>query len=81
MGGCVPDSWKWEVMFPIEKKNEGTVRIKKHRPIMLIEAYRKACTGFLIKRTRKVWDKNQAIRPCNSGFAQGVSTMEPIMKL
>ena len=79
-GGSIPDSWKREVMFPIEKI-EGTVKIEKHRPIMLIEACRKACTGILIKRIRKVWDKNQAISPCNSGFARGVSTMEPIMKL
>ena len=36
-GGCVPDSRKREGMFPIEKI-EGTVKIEKHRPIMLIEA-------------------------------------------
>ena len=77
--GCVPGSWKREVMFPIEKI-EGTVRIEKHRPIMLIEACRNAYTGVLIKRTRKVWDKNQAISPCNTGFARGVSTVEPIIK-
>ena len=62
-GGCVPDSWKREVMIPIEKIEE-MVRIEKHRPIMLIEACRKACTGILIKLTHKVWDKNQAISPC-----------------
>ena len=67
-------------MFPIGKI-EGVVKIEKHRPIMLIEACRKACTGILIKGIRKVWDKNQAISPCNSGFSSGVSTMEPIMKL
>ena len=78
-GGCAPDSWKREVMFPIEKV-EGAVRIEKYRPIMIVEAYRKACTGIIIKRTRKVWDKNQAISLCNSGFARGVSTVEPIMK-
>ena len=50
---------------------------------MLIEACRKTCTGILIKRIRKVWDKNQAIGPCpcNTGFARGVLTVEPIMKL
>ena len=45
---------------------------------MLIEAYMKACTGILIRRIRKVWDKNQAIIPCNSGFARGVPTMKPM---
>ena len=40
-------------MFPIEKI-EGTVKIEKHRTIMLIEACRKACTGILIERIRKV---------------------------
>ncbi len=79
-GGCIPDSWKREVMFPIEKI-EGTIRIEKHRPIMLIEACRKACTGILIKRISKVWDQHKAISASNSGFARGVSTMEPIMKL
>ena len=79
-GGCVPDSWKQEVMSPTEKI-EGTVSIEKHHPIILIETCRKACTGILIKRIRKVWDKNQAISMCNSGFARGVSTMAPIMKL
>ena len=70
-GGHVPD-----------RKIEGTVEIEQHCPIMLIEACRKkACTGILIKRIRTVWDKNQAISPCNSGFARGVSTIEPIMKL
>ena len=48
---------------------------------MLIGACRKARTGVLIKRIRKVWDKNQAISPCNTGFARGVLTAEPIMKL
>ena len=52
-GTCVPDSWKREVMFPVEKI-EGTIQIEKHRPIMLIEAYRKARTGILIKRVRRV---------------------------
>ena len=79
-GGCMPGSWKREVMFPIEKI-EGTLKIEKHRSIMLIEACRKGCMGILIKRIGKVWDQNQAISPCNSGFARGVSTMEPIMKL
>ena len=51
-------------MFPIEKI-EGATRIEKHRPIMLIEACRKACTGILIKRIWKVWDSNQAMSPCN----------------
>ena len=69
-----------EVMFLI-KKIEGTVKIEKHCPIILIEVCRKTCAGVLIKRTRKVWDKNQAISPRNSGFARGVSTMIPIMKL
>ena len=44
-GGCVPDSWKREVIFPIEKI-EGAAKIEKHRPIMLIGACRKACTGI-----------------------------------
>ena len=79
-GGRVPDSRKREVIFPIETI-EGTVKIEKHRPIMLIETCSKACTGTLIKRTREVWDKNQAISPCNSGFTREVSTMEPVMKL
>ncbi len=79
-GGCVPDSWKREVMFPTEKI-AGRIWIEKHRPIMLIEACRKACTGILIKRIRKVWDANTAISPCNTGFARDVSTVEPIMKL
>ena len=47
---------------------------------MLIGACRKACTGILIKRIRKVWDANNAISPCNTGFAKDVSTVEPIMK-
>ena len=67
-------------MFPIGKIG-GTVKIEKHRHIMPIGACRKACTGIIIKRIRKVWDKNQAISPCNSGFArggEGVSTTEPI---
>ena len=51
-GGCVPVSWKLEVMFPIEKI-EGAVKIEKHRPIMLIEVCRKAYTGILIKMIRK----------------------------
>ena len=70
-------------MFPIEKI-EGTVRIENHRPIMLIEACTKACTGIygvLIKRISKVWDKNQAISPRNTGLARGASTVKPIMKL
>ena len=56
-GGCVPDSWKRRVMSPIENI-EGTVKIEKDRHIMLIEACREACIGILIKRIRKVWDKN-----------------------
>ena len=78
-GGCIPDSWKREAMLPIEKI-EGVVKIEKHRPIMLIKACRKAYTGILIKRIRKVWDTNQAISPCNLGFAIGASTVEPITK-
>ena len=30
---------------------------------------------------REVRDSNQAISPCNSGFAKGASTVEPITKL
>ena len=67
-------------MLPIEKV-EGTEKIEKLRPIILIEVCRKACTGILIKRVRKVRDANNAIRSCNSGFARRVSTVEPIMKL
>ena len=52
-GGCVPNSWKREVMFPTEKV-AGTENIEEHRPIMIIEACRKAYTGTLIKRVRKV---------------------------
>ena len=80
-GWCVSGSWKREAMFPIERI-EGTVKIEKHRPIMLIGACREACTGILIKRIRKVWDKNQAISLYSSGFAKGGSSeMEPVMKL
>ena len=58
-------------MFLIEKI-EGVVKIEKHRPIMLIDACRKACTGILIKRIRRVWDKNQAISPSlQLGICQG----------
>ena len=76
VGGCVPGSWKREVMFPVEKI-EGTAKIEKHRPIMLIAACRKACTWILIKRIRIVWDKNKAISPCNSGFARGSPRWSP----
>ena len=75
-GGCVPGSWKREIMFPIEKIG-GTVKIEKHSPIMLIEASKKACIGILIKRIRKVWDKNKAISSCNSGFARGCPRWSP----
>ena len=37
----IPTSWKREAMFPIEK-TERAVKIEKQRPIMLIEARRKA---------------------------------------
>ena len=57
-GGCIPDSWKRGVIFPIENI-EGVVMIEKHRPIMLIAACKKAYIGILIKRTRKVWDKTR----------------------
>ena len=67
-------------MSPIEKV-KGTETIGKHRPIMLTEACREACIGILIKSVRKVWDANNAISSCNSGFAPGVSTVESIMKL
>ena len=79
-GGCVSGSWKREIMFPIENV-EGTEKIERHRPIMLIEAYRNACTGILMKRVRKVWDTNNTIRSCNSGFARGASTAESITTL
>ena len=61
-------------MFPAEKI-AGKEKVEKHRPIMLIEACRKACTSIFIKRIRKVWDANNAISSCNTGFASGVSTM------
>ena len=51
-GGCIPDSWKREVMFPIEKI-EGTVRIEKLRPIMLIEACKKSSIGSLSNGSEK----------------------------
>ena len=79
-GGCIPDSWEREVMFPIEKIEEAA-KIEKHRPIMLTEADRNACTGILIKQIRRVWDGNQAINPRNSGFARGASAVEPIITL
>ena len=78
--GRIPGSWKREIMFPIGKA-EGTETIEKHWPVMLIEARRGACTGIIIKRIRKVWDANNATSLCNFGFARGVSTVEPIMKL
>ena len=79
-GDCVPDSWKREVMFPTEKV-AGAEKIDKHRPIMLIEACRKACTWVLIKRVRKVWGADKATGASNTGFARDVPTVEPIMKL
>ena len=79
-GGCIPDSWKRGIKFPTDKV-EGTEKVGKYRPIMVVEACRKARTGTLIKRIRKVWDPNNAISPCNTWFARGVSTIEPIMKL
>ena len=69
-GGCIPDSWKLEIIFPIEKV-EGTEKVEKHRPTMLTDACRKAYTVILIKKVRKVWDTNKAISSCNSGFARG----------
>ena len=67
-------------MFPTEKV-AGTKKIEKHRPIMLTEACREACTGILIKRVQNVWDAHKSICSCNTGFARNVSTVEPIMKL
>ena len=79
-GGPIPEYWKKEVMFPTEKI-PGTIKIEKHRPIMLLEVLRKACTGFMVQRLRKTWTKHHIISGKNTGFTSKKSTAEPILKL
>ena len=55
-------------------KGGSDINLANHRPLVLIEVFRKVFTSVIIGRMRGDWNRSQVLDSCNPGFQAGRTT-------
>ena len=72
-----PRAWHVD---PIHYAHKGgsAISLANHRPLALIEVFRKVFTSAIIDRMRRDWNRLQVLASCNPGFQAGRTTANAI---
>jgi ribonuclease HI len=77
----IPDSWKMAVVKPILKANKDKNDIASYRPISLTNTISKIMEKMVVYRLNWYLEKNNLLKPTQSGFRKMCSTSDPIIRL
>ena len=59
-------------------KGGSDISLPNHRPLALVEVFRKVLTSVIIGRMRRDWDRLRVLDSCNPGFHAGRTTANSI---
>ena len=70
-------TWKESAMVLIPKE-VGSKRLKKQRPICMLEVLRNACVGDVVRRVSRVWEREGALYDNQHAFQRAKGTEGPL---
>ena len=71
------NTWKESAMVLIPKE-VGSKRLKKQRPICMLEVLRNACVGDVVRRVSRVWEREGALYDNQHAFQRAKGTEGPL---
>ena len=72
-----PRAWHVDLVYYVHKGGSDS-SLSNHRPLALIEVFRKVFTSVIIGRMRRDWDRLQVLDSYNPGFPAGRTTANVI---
>ena len=72
-----PRAWHVDLVHYVHKGGSD-ISLANHRPLALIEVFRKVFTSVVIGRMRRDWNRLQVLDSCNPGFQAGRTTANAI---
>ena len=72
-----PRAWHVDLVHYVHKGGSD-ISLANHRPLALIEVFRKVFTSVVIDRMRRDWNRLQVLDSCNPGFQAGRTTANAI---
>ena len=72
-----PRAWHVDLVHYV-RKGGSDISLANHRPLALIEVFRKVFTSVVIDRMRRDWNRLQVPDSCNPGFQAGRTTANAI---
>ena len=72
-----PRAWHVDLAHYVHKGGSD-ISLANHRPLALIEVFRKVFTSVVIGRMRRDWNRLQVLDSCNPGFQAGRTTANAI---
>jgi len=79
--GKIPNSWKHSVVIPIHKKDKPKSEPQSYRPIALTSALCKLMEKMISNRLSWFMERNNLFNNRQSGFRNGRSTIDQIIRL
>ena len=72
-----PRAWHVDLVHYVHKGGSD-ISLSNHRPLALVEVFRKVFTSVIIDRMRRDWNRLQVLDSCNPGFHAGRTTANSI---
>ena len=79
--GAVPNNWKHSIVLPIHKQDKNASDPKSYRPISLTSCLCKVMERLVTNRLSWYLESKSILNPAQTGFRQGKSTIDQILKL
>ena len=70
-------AWHVDLVHYVHKRGSD-ISLANHRPLALVEVFRKVFTSVIIGRMRRNWNRLQVLGSCNPGFQAGRTTTNAI---
>ena len=81
MEGTIPDPWRHSIVIPMLKDGKDPTRPDSYRPISLTSHLCKLMESMVVGRLRWYLESKKHFHPSQSGFRQGRSTLDHILRL
>ena len=79
--GFSPSNWLCGVIIPIHKSGKDKILLSSYRPVCLMSAIAKLAEKLITTRLRYDLESRNILTPYQSGFRNGRSTADPLLRL